>query len=58
MPAGQVGKNKNPGFLSSTRDPEMKQALVDNGADQVCIDDGTVKARVRKIYPYGVNKIL
>jgi len=54
----QLAKAKGLTVLSTTRNSEKTQALLDNGADHVIIDNGTVKEQVRKIYPMGVTKVL
>ena len=54
----QLAKAKGLTVVSTTRNPDKKQALLDNGADHVVIDEGTVEDQVRKIYPEGVNKVL
>lgn len=58
MLACQLAKAKGLRVVSSTRNPNKKQALIDNGADHVVIDDGSVKDQLREIYPDGVNKVL
>ena len=58
MLACQLAKAKGLKVLSTTRNPDKKQALMDNGADHVVIDEGSVKDQVREIYPDGVNKVL
>ncbi len=58
MMACQLAKTKGLRVISTTRNPEKKQALIDNGADHVVIDDGSVKEQIRAIYPNGVNKVL
>ena len=54
----QLAKSKGLSVISTTRNPNKKQALLDNGADHVAIDDGSVKDQVRIIFPEGVNKVL
>lgn len=54
----QLAKAKGLTVLSTTRNSEKTQALLDNGVDHVIIDNGTVKDQVRKIYPMGVNNVL
>ena len=54
----QLAKAKELTVIATTRNPDKKQALLDNGADHVVIDDGTVKEQVRKIRPDGVQKVL
>ena len=58
MLACQLAKTKGLTVLSTTRNPNKKQALLDNGADHVIIDDGSVSVALRQIYPEGVNKVL
>jgi len=58
MLACQLAKAKGLTVISSTRNPNKKQALIDNGADYVVIDDGTVKGQVRGIFAEGVHKVL
>lgn len=58
MLACQLAKAQGLTVISSTRNPNKSQALKDNGADAVVIDDGTVAEQVREIIPEGVNKVL
>ena len=58
MLACQLAKAKGLTVLSTTRNAQKSQALLDNGVDHVIIDNGTVKEQVKKIYPQGVNKVL
>ncbi|SIN69475.1 zinc-binding alcohol dehydrogenase family protein [Algoriphagus halophilus] len=58
MLACQLAKGKGLTVLSTTRNSEKRQALLDNGVDHVILDDGIVKYQVRKIYPRGVDKVL
>ena len=58
MLACQLAKVKGLMVISSTRNADKKQVLLDNGADHVVIDDGSVKDQVREIYPEGVHKVL
>jgi NADPH2:quinone reductase len=58
MLACQLAKTKGLTVISTTRNSDKKQKLIDNGADHVVIDDGSVKEQVREIYPDGVNKVL
>lgn len=54
----QLAKSKGLTVISTTRNPDKKQALINNGVDHVIIDDGSIKDQVREIYPNGVNKVL
>jgi len=58
MLACQLAKTKGLKVISSTRNPNKKQALIDNGTDHVVIDEGSVENQVKAIYPDGVNKVL
>jgi NADPH2:quinone reductase len=58
MLACQLAKTQGLEVISTTRNIAKKQALLDNGADHVVIDDGTVESQVRAIQPGGVNKVL
>lgn len=58
MLACQLAKTRGLTVISTTRNPDKKQTLKENGADQVVIDNGEVNDQVRKIFPVGVNKVL
>ncbi|WP_425392223.1 zinc-binding alcohol dehydrogenase family protein [Ekhidna sp.] len=58
MLACQLAKTKGLTVISTTRNPDKKQALFENGADHVVIDAGNVKEQVKDIFPNGVNKVL
>ncbi|HAA11179.1 MAG TPA: NADPH:quinone reductase, partial [Cytophagales bacterium] len=54
----QLAKSMGLSVISTTRNPDKTQALLDNGADHVVIDRGSVAEQVRNLYPEGVNKVL
>ena len=54
----QLAKSKGLTVISTSRNPDKKQALLDNGVDHIVIDNGSVKDQVREIYPEGINKVL
>lgn len=58
MLACQLAKTKGVIIVSTTRNPDKKQALLANGADYVVIEDGSVSEYVRGIFPEGVHKVL
>lgn len=58
MLACQLAKTYGLTVISTTRNLKKKEALIDNGADYVIIDNGTVSDQVREIFPIGVNKVL
>lgn len=58
MLACQLAKSKGLTVITTSRKPDKKQSLLDNGADYVVIDNGSIAEKVREIYPKGVNKVL
>lgn len=58
MLACQLAKSLGATVVSTTRNPDKTQALLDNGADHVLIDDGEVKEGLRQLFPDGVHKVL
>lgn len=58
MLACQLAKTKGLTVIATTRNADKKQALLENGADHVLLDEGEVKQQVRELYPGGVNKVL
>lgn len=58
MLAAQVAKNMGLTVIATTRNEKKEKKLRDNGADQVLVDDGNLKDKVRAIYPQGVDKVL
>ena len=58
MLACQLAKAKGLTVITTTRNPDKRQALLENGADHVVIDRGSLSKQVRDIYPNGVNKVL
>ena len=43
---------------ATTRKPEREAMLLENGADHVFIETGSIAEEVRKVFPDGVNKVL
>jgi NADPH2:quinone reductase len=58
MLATQLAKKSGLIVIATTRKPEKKELLQDNGADHVLIDDGSLETAVKAVYPQGVDKIL
>lgn len=58
MLACQLARIQGLTVISTTRNPAKKQALLDNGADHVVIDNGNISNDVRSLFPDGVNKVL
>ncbi len=58
LAAIQLAKSIGATVLASTRNANKRDLLVQQGADHVVIDDGTLKEQVLSIFPSGINKIL
>lgn len=58
MLACQLAKAKGLTVISTTRNPDKTHALLDNGADHVVIDHGSIVEPLKEIMPNGVNKVL
>lgn len=56
--AATLAKRHGLTVAATTRRPERRDALRDNGADHVFIDSGTIAADVRKVFPGGVDHVL
>lgn len=54
----QLAKTKGLMVVSTTRNPNKRQTLIDNGADHVILDNGKVSTALREIFPEGVHKVL
>jgi NADPH2:quinone reductase len=58
MLGAQLAKNSGLLVITTTRNPQKEQHLLDNGADRVLIDDGKLSVRLRQVFPAGVHKVL
>jgi len=58
MMATQIAKTMGAFVIATTRNPNKKDALLENGADDVFIDDGNLAQQVRQKYEDGVHKVL
>ena len=54
----QLAKSKGLTIISTTRNPDKEEALLENGADHVVIDTGSINEQVKELFPRGVNKVL
>ena len=54
----QLAKVEGMTVISTTRNEDKSQTLVDNGADHVVIDNGHIEEQVKELFPKGVNKVL
>jgi NADPH:quinone reductase-like Zn-dependent oxidoreductase len=58
LAAIQLAKSIGAKILASTRSAIKRDFLLQQGADHVVVDDGTLKEQLLSIFPSGVNKIL
>ncbi|MCF6402540.1 zinc-binding alcohol dehydrogenase family protein [Chitinophaga filiformis] len=58
MLATQIAKKEGLYIVATTRKPEKEQLLLDNGVDEVLIDDGNLSSKVKASFPAGIDKIL
>ena len=54
----QLAKHLGLTVISTTRNEAKKKFLIENGADHVLIDNGTVTKELRALFPEGVDKVL
>jgi len=54
----QLAKHLGLTVISTTRNESKKEFLIENGADHVLIDNGTVAEELKELFPDGVNKVL
>lgn len=58
MLAAQLAKNSGLTVITTTRNPDKKEKLINNGADHVLIDNGELEHTLKALYPRGVDKVL
>ena len=58
MLASQLAKISGLRVIATTRNPEKKGLLLQNGADHVLIDDGNLSVKIKQGFPGGINKVL
>lgn len=58
MLACQLAKHIGANVISTSRNEDKTQSLIDNGADYVVIDTGEIFDEVEYLYPDGVDKVL
>jgi len=54
----QLAKHLGATVIATSRNESKRQHLIDNGADHVIIDSGSVCKDVKNLFPDGVNKVL
>ena len=58
LAAAAIAKNHGVFIASTTRNPDRRQLLHDNGAEHVFIDSGAIAGQVREKFPEGFDKVL
>ena len=58
LAATVLAKQQGLTVAATTRKPERETMLLENGADHVFIETGSIAEDVRKVFPNGVNKVL
>jgi NADPH:quinone reductase len=58
LAAIQLAKSIGAKVLASTRKEDKRDLLTSRGADHVLIDNGTLRDQLRRLYPYGISKVL
>ncbi len=58
MMSAQIAKRMGAYVIATTRSEHKREALMENGVDQVLIDDGKLEDQVWDHHPKGVDKVL
>jgi NADPH:quinone reductase-like Zn-dependent oxidoreductase len=58
LAATVLARKQGATVIATSRKSDRKAMLLENGADHVVIDDGSIATQVRKIFPDGVDKVL
>jgi len=58
MLATQLARVSGVKVIATTRNPQKRQLLLQNGADDVLVDDGNISVKLKQSFPGGVNKVL
>jgi len=58
MTATRMAKRMNMEVIATTRNPNKVNKLIENGADHVIIDNGTISTKIHDLFPHGVDRIL
>lgn len=53
-----IAKNRGLRVAMTTRNAGKRDLLLERGADEVYVDDGSIAERVRKVHPQGVDRVL
>lgn len=58
LAAAAIARNYGARVIATSRKAESEAVLLQNGAEKVIIDDGTISGRVKELHPGGVDKVL
>lgn len=58
LTAAILAKHRGARVIVTTRRPDRRQMLLDNGADEVVIETTEIAPDVRRLYPDGVDRVL
>jgi NADPH:quinone reductase len=58
MLAAQMAKNFGLKVIATTRNPEKEKIIMENGADEVLIDDGQLSSKVKSRFNNSIDKVL
>lgn len=58
LAAAGIAKKLGLTVASTTRHAEKEALLRESGADHVFVDDGDIAAKVREVFPRGVDRVL
>ena len=58
LAAAVLAKQQGLIVAATTRKQEREAMVLENGADHVFIDTGSIVQEVRKVFPHGVNKVI
>ncbi len=58
LAAAAIARKHGTTVISTTRNPDRQQLLLDSGAENVVIDNGEIEPQIRALYPDGVDKVL
>jgi NADPH:quinone reductase-like Zn-dependent oxidoreductase len=58
LSAIQLAKSAGTTVTASTRNEKKRDLLIRQGADNVLIDNGTIREQLNRLHPNGINKVL
>lgn len=58
LAAAAMARSHGADVIATSRKAESKAMLLENSAEKVIIEDGTISEKVKRLYPGGVDKVL